>query len=144
MRKFIVLMFAALLGAAHPAAADEQRTATVYKSPTCGCCNGHVEYLRLMGYRVTVHEVQDLMPVKEKYGVPAHLQSCHTALIGGYVVEGHVPVAAIERLLAEKPNIKGISLPGMPEGSPGMNGQKRGPFVYYEIAPGAPKVYATD
>jgi hypothetical protein len=76
--------------------------------------------------------------------VPEPLQGCHTLLIDGYVVEGHVPVAAVKRLLAERPAIRGISLPGMPAGSPGMNGEKTEPFTVYEIGDGAPKVFARE
>jgi len=93
---------------------------------------------------VRAEDVADLAPVKSRHGVPRDLQSCHTAVIGGYVIEGHVPVAAIKRLMTEKPTIKGISLPGMPSGSPGMMGAKAGPFTIYEIGDGTPKVYATE
>jgi hypothetical protein len=96
------------------------QTVTVYKSPTCGCCNGWVDYLRDNDFEVEIFDVQDLDPIREQYGVDRQLQSCHTALVDGYVIEGHVPVNDIRRLLEEKPDIKGLSAPGMPALSPGM------------------------
>ena len=108
----------------------EVSTMTVYKSPTCGCCGIWTDYV---DYDTEVVQMQDLSSVKSQYGVPAELQSCHTAVIGGYVVEGHIPMEAIERMLEERPDIKGIAMPGMPSGSPGMPGPKSGPFVIYAI-----------
>lgn len=95
-------------------------TAIVHKSPTCGCCEGWVEHLRHAGFQVEVRNADNLNPVKERLGVPLGKGSCHTAEIGGYVVEGHVPVQDIRRLLAERPDARGLVLPGMPLGSPGM------------------------
>jgi hypothetical protein len=92
----------------------------VYKSPTCGCCAEWVAHLRRHGFRAKTEDLTDLRPVKTRHGVPAELQSCHTALVGGYVVEGHVPADLIERLLRERPRIAGLAVPGMPVGSPGM------------------------
>lgn len=96
------------------------QTVTVYKSPTCGCCTGWVDYLRNEGFAVETIDLQNLDPIKEKYGVSRQLQSCHTALVDGYVVEGHVPVDDIRRMLKEKPEITGLTAPGMPAMSPGM------------------------
>lgn len=92
----------------------------VHKSPTCGCCGAWVDHLRGEGFTVEVRETDDLNPIKERVGVPHGKGSCHTAEIGGYFVEGHVPAADIKRLLEEKPRAKGLVLPGMPLGSPGM------------------------
>ena len=97
----------------------------VYKSPTCGCCKKWVSHMRENGFSVEVHEQYDVTPKKDEYGVPRHLRSCHTATIGGYVVEGHVPAGVVRRLLAEKPEVAGISVPGMPMGSPGMEGYRK-------------------
>ena len=97
-------------------------TITVWKSPTCGCCGGWVDYMRGKGYQVGVNLVADPDPIKAKLGVPEALYSCHTAKIDDYLVEGHVPEAAVAKLLAERPALKGIALPGMPAGSPGMDG----------------------
>ena len=93
---------------------------TVYKSPTCGCCTEWVAHLRRHGFRVKTEDVADLQPVKARHGVPAELQSCHTALVAGYVVEGHVPADLVERLLRARPKVVGVAVPGMPVGSPGM------------------------
>src|SRR6185436_14671243 len=93
---------------------------TVYKSATCGCCKLWVTHLKDNGFLTTAEDVDDLGAVKKKHGVPEALQSCHTALIDGYVVEGHVPADLIDRLLAERPQVLGIAVPGMPIGSPGM------------------------
>ena len=101
---------------------------TVWKSPTCGCCTGWVAYLREHGFDVTVHEVQDLTPVNARLGVPNAALSCHTAEVGGYAVEGHVPVEDIERLLTERPPVGGIAAPGMPGGSPGMESAPYAPY----------------
>jgi hypothetical protein len=108
--------------------------ATVYKSPECHCCGNYVGYLRKHGFDVRIEEIADMTPLKRRFGIPPDLESCHSMAIGGYIVEGHVPIAAIDRLLAEKPDIRGIALPGMPEGSPGMPGPKSGPFVIHTIS----------
>ena len=96
------------------------QTVTVYKSPTCGCCTGWVDYLRDEGFRVETIDLQNLDPIKQEHGISRQLQSCHTALVDGYVVEGHVPVDDIRRMLKEKPEITGLTAPGMPAMSPGM------------------------
>jgi hypothetical protein len=96
---------------------------TVYKTPWCGCCRGWVTHLTRAGFRPQVVEVEDLAPVRERYGVPFRLSSCHTGVIGGYVVEGHVPPADVRRLLKAKPKALGLVVPGMPFGSPGMETQ---------------------
>jgi hypothetical protein len=127
-----------------PLLADEKPPATLYKNPECGCCEGHAEHLRQHGYAVNVRPTHDLSLIKRTYRVPANLAGCHTTVVGSYVVEGHVPAGMIDRLLAERPDIRGISLPGMPAGSPGMSGEKSEPFVIYEIADGPPKTYAID
>ncbi len=105
---------------------------TVYKSPTCGCCKKYVDYLRENGFAVTAIDQNDMDSVKKRYGV-TRVASCHTALVNGYVVEGHVPVSAINKLLKEKPAIVGISAPGMPMNSPGMGEMKKGTLTVYRI-----------
>jgi hypothetical protein len=97
----------------------------VVKTPTCGCCGKWVEHLRANGFTVTVKDVQSTTEYRRLNGVPDALASCHTATVGGYVVEGHVPAADIHRLLKEKPKATGIAVPGMPMGSPGMEGPRR-------------------
>jgi hypothetical protein len=96
---------------------------TVYKSPTCGCCGKWEEHLKASGFEVDPRPTDAMNAVKAEHGVPGDLQSCHTAIVDGYVIEGHVPASSIKKLLAEKPaGVKGLSVPGMPIGSPGMEG----------------------
>ncbi|MCW9023117.1 MAG: DUF411 domain-containing protein [Gammaproteobacteria bacterium] len=97
----------------------------VYKSPTCGCCKEWVKHIKENGFTVAIHNRNDMEPIKSKIGIPAHLKSCHTARVQGYVIEGHVPAELISRMLKEKPNFKGLSVPGMPMGSPGMEGPRK-------------------
>jgi hypothetical protein len=92
----------------------------VYKSPTCGCCALWVKHLQDAGFTTKVTEIEDLTDIKTKNGVPARAQSCHTAIVDGYVLEGHVPAADVQRLLKERPAVLGLAVPGMPIGSPGM------------------------
>jgi len=104
----------------------------VVKSPYCGCCTHWVEYLRAEGFEVRVVEAEDVTPTARRLGVPEELRSCHTASIGGYAIEGHVPAEDIRRLLAERPAAAGIAVPGMPIGSPGMEqGDRRQRYVTY-------------
>ena len=133
-----VLMVDATVARAEPVAV------TMYVNPQCGCCEGHAKYLQQHGFKVTIKPTHNMSLIKSQNGVPEKLDGCHTMLIGRYVVEGHVPIGAINKLLAERPNIKGISLPGMPEGSPGMSGEKTEPFTIYEISDGEPKVFAVE
>jgi hypothetical protein len=120
------------------------KAAILYKDPQCGCCEGYAAYLREHGFNVTVVNTYDLLLIKQEHQVPEQLEGCHTTLVDGYTVEGHVPVDALNRLLTEKPAIMGISLPGMPPGSPGMSGTKAAPFTIYEIGPGTSKIFATE
>lgn len=130
------VLFALVLIPVRSWAADAKNV-TLYKNPACTCCEGYAEYLRENGFNVNVVEVDDLDRFNEKYGVPPHLFGCHASLVGGYIVEGHVSVALVKRLLTEKPKITGISLPGMSPGTPGMGGHKSETLAVYEIAPGA-------
>ena len=114
--------------------ADETLKATLYKNPQCGCCEGYADYLRKNGFEVDVRPTNDLAAISSKAGVPADFQGCHTMFIDGYVVDGHVPVNTIRKLLTERPDIAGLTLPGMPMGSPGMVGQKSEPFTVYAIS----------
>ena len=107
------------------AEAASRPTVEVWKTPTCGCCSGWVAYLEEEGFEVVAHDVEDVDPVRERLGlVDPRLKSCHTATVDGYVIEGHVPVADIDRLLAERPDLVGISAPGMPMMSPGMGSRE--------------------
>lgn len=116
----------------------------VYSDPSCGCCGAWVGYMRAQGYTVTVHQDQPMAAVKTRLGVPAGAMSCHTALIDGYVIEGHVPVEDIRRLLAERPDARGLAAPGMPMGSPGM---EMGEPERYDVVligrDGSTRVYAS-
>jgi hypothetical protein len=148
MRYAIVMAF--LLGlisaglAASSARAGEARNATLFKDPQCSCCEGYADYLRGNGFDVKVVNTHDLSMINEQHGVPTELQGCHVTIVDGYVVGGHVPVNVIKRLLSEKPAITGITLPGMPNGSPGMYGKKTEPFQIYEIGKGSKRIYATE
>ena len=113
---------AALATGTLPAYAASVIPITVYKDPSCGCCRKWVEHLRTSGFDVTTRDLDDLSEVKTTFGVPKELQSCHTATVGSYAVEGHVPANTIKRMLREKPKIAGLAVPGMPVGSPGMEG----------------------
>lgn len=100
----------------------------VFKSPRCGCCGKWVEHLRRNGFEVKAHDVEDATAARKRLGMPDRLGSCHTAKVGGYVVEGHVPAADIQRLLREKPKALGLAVPSMPPGSPGMESAKPVPY----------------
>jgi hypothetical protein len=106
----------------------DQAVITVHKDPTCGCCTGWVRHLQRAGFAVNAIDTKDLDAVKNRLGVPDDLAACHTAEVSGYVVEGHVPAAAVKRFLAEQPSATGLAVPGMPVGSPGMEGGE--PEVY--------------
>src|SRR5690606_8067950 len=110
----------AVLAAACAPAQEAAPLVTVYKSPTCGCCSLWMDHLEENGFRVEGVDVEDTRPIKQQYGIPEGLASCHTAVVDGYVVEGHVPAEDIHRLLEERPEAGGLAVPGMPIGSPGM------------------------
>ena len=101
---------------------------TVYKNPTCGCCSKWIAHLEANGFKVDAHDVADLTQVKLEHGIRRELTSCHTALVDGYVVEGHVPAEDIQRLLQKRPDVVGLAVPGMPMGSPGMEGPTSEPY----------------
>lgn len=115
----------------------------VYKSPTCGCCGKWVKHMEDAGFSVDVENRGDLTPTKAELGVPGRMQSCHTAKVGDYIVEGHVPADLVKRMLDEKPDIKGLAVPGMPMGSPGMEGPRKDPYNVIAIGnDGSARVYA--
>jgi hypothetical protein len=109
----------------------EAQALTVYKTPWCGCCKGWITHMIRAGFRASVVELEDLAPIRAKYGIPFALSSCHTGVIAGYVVEGHVPPADVARLLRERPKALGLTVPGMPLGSPGME-QPGGASEHFE------------
>ncbi|WP_029418271.1 DUF411 domain-containing protein [Brevundimonas bacteroides] len=114
--------------AARPVLAQDRRM-TTYKTPWCGCCDGWVAHMRTAGWTVEVIEREDLAPIRARYGVPDRYAGCHTALVGAYAIEGHVPAADVERLLRERPTAVALAAPGMPAGSPGMEAAGRQPYV---------------
>jgi hypothetical protein len=123
-----ILCFTSPMGA--QPAPGARPAVTVYKSPTCGCCSKWIDHMKSNGFDVKALDVEDVNLVKKTYGVPPALGSCHTSLVGGYIVEGHVPADAVSRLLRERPAVAGIAVPGMPVGSPGMEvpGGRRDPY----------------
>lgn len=109
---------------------------TVYKSQSCGCCTGFTSFLKSKGFQVEVVTLEDTSALKDKYNIPEDMRSCHTSIIGGYFIEGHMPIEAVNKLLEEKPDIDGIALPDMPSGSPGMPGSKIEDWKIYSIKDG--------
>lgn len=137
------IVLVALLGAPISALADGI-AAVLYKNPDCHCCEEYAGYLRQNGFEVEVIPTETLPEIKAKYEVPNSLAGCHTTVIGDYVVEGHVPVESVNRLLQEQPTIQGIAVPGMPAGSPGMGGQKTEPLTVYAFSDAeSPQIFAT-
>jgi hypothetical protein len=125
------------------AAAADGAELTVYKDAGCGCCKLWVEHMKRAGFRVTAHDVNDIGAVKRDMGVPASLASCHTGVVSGYLVEGHVPADLVRQVLAAKPSFMGLAVPGMPMGSPGMEGPRKDAYdvVAFEKS-GKTTVYA--
>ena len=115
---------------------------TVYKSPTCGCCSKWVDHLTASGFKVTAHDTSDMAAVRRKLGVPDALTSCHTAVVNGYLIEGHVPAADIQRLLRDKPKVAGLAVPGMVTGSPGMEGARSDPYNVIAFGEGKTSVFS--
>lgn len=144
MKALTIVVLLIGLGIPSIVSAGEGKRATLYKNPQCDCCDDYASYLRKNGFDVKVIATHDLPLIKKEQGVPEPLEGCHTALIDGYVIEGHVPVRTLNKLLTERPLIKGISLPGMPMGSPGMSGAKTESFTIYALSDGEPKVYAVE
>ena len=139
----VVALGLGVLNSIHVAPRQAKASVEMYKNPECNCCEWYASYLRNHGYSVVVRPTHNLSLDRREHGVPDRLAGCHTLLVGGYVVEGHVPIATLDKLLSERPKIKGISLPGMPDGSPGMTGRKSEPFTIYEISD-EQKVYAVE
>ena len=148
MRKFMAAALAAALLGGGLYLADTSfavaEEVTLYKNPQCGCCEAYADYLRENGFTVTVKPTHDLGSMSRETGIPDDFQGCHLAFIDDYVVSGHVPVATVNRLLSERPDIKGVTLPGMPMGSPGMSGAKTEPFTIYAVGDGKPSLYAVE
>ena len=130
-RSFLILALAAagvlVASDAHSrtSAKPARPAITVYKDPNCGCCTKWLDHLRKHGFKVIAHDTAGMDEVKSSMGVPSDLHSCHTGVVNGYVIEGHVPAADIRKLLKDKPKVLGLAVPGMPMGSPGMEGPTR-------------------
>lgn len=122
MKRVVMMTIAAAVLSSPGAIAAQERgtTVEVYKTPTCGCCTKWVEHLQAHGFTVRSTNLQHLTEVKTKHHVPQRLHSCHTGVVNGYVLEGHVPATDVQRLLKERPAVAGLAVPGMPTGSPGM------------------------
>jgi hypothetical protein len=121
--------------------AGEKEVITVHKDPTCGCCSGWVQHLHDAGFVTKVLDTSDIDAVRRRLGVPDDLAACHTAEVAGYIIEGHVPAAALKRFLAEKPNATGLAVPGMPIGSPGMEGGTPEKYDVVLFAPNSRRTY---
>lgn len=148
-RRFALKMPLALIGTAlftqplRALAASSANQVTVWKTPSCGCCHEWVAHLRKSGFEVVTHDVEDTAPIRQKFGLNAKFGSCHTARLGSYVVEGHVPAQELRRLLREQPKALGLAVPGMPMGSPGMEmGDTRDAYdVLLVLADGSSRIY---
>ena len=136
MKIFVLSLFLVLVSTL-PACENPQDTApnqspsaaiSVYKTPTCGCCTKWVDHLREKGFTVETYDQPSLTALKQEHGIPRGAEACHTALVDGYVIEGHVPAREIARLLEERPNVRGLVVPGMPLGSPGMEADRTDPY----------------
>jgi hypothetical protein len=141
-RRTALFIVAGAMLAPLAAAAGGRPQVTMHRDPNCGCCGGWAEHLRASGFPVSVVDTARINAVKTQLGVPSQLWSCHTAQIGNYVVEGHVPASAIERLLAEQPAARGLAVPGMPIGSPGMEGGEEDTYDVVLFGPQGQRVFA--
>ena len=148
-RRFALRLPLALVGAAvlsqplRALAGSQPNQITVWKNASCGCCHEWVAHLRKNGFEVVTHDVEDTAPIRQKFGLPAKFGSCHTARLGSYVVEGHVPAQELRRLLREQPKALGLAVPGMPAGSPGMEmGDTRDAYdVLLVLVDGSSRIY---
>tara|TARA_Y100000310_G_C20699925_1_gene828783 strand:- start:6720 stop:7148 length:429 start_codon:yes stop_codon:yes gene_type:complete len=141
MNKWIFLPLIFLVACSQ--APSNGTTATVFKSPQCGCCVGFIGYLESDGYTVARRDTNAMDEIHRQHNIPSNIESCHTTIIGDYFVEGHVPMEAIDKLLTEKPDIDGIALPRMPSGSPGMPGPKRETWTIYALKDGKTSTFMT-
>jgi hypothetical protein len=146
IKGILASIFIGLAAVTAPAIAQEKPHATLYRNPNCDCCLEYAKYLRDNGFDVTVDSKANLVTVRKQLHIAEAFEGCHVMTIGRYAVEGHVPVNTLNKLLTDHPDIIGISIPGMPSGTPGMTGQKAGPLKIYEIGNDSapPKVFATE
>ncbi|WMS44394.1 DUF411 domain-containing protein [Acuticoccus sp. MNP-M23] len=138
IHKIGALAGAAMIGiiATSAKAEPQDHTMYVYKTPWCGCCTDWAEHMEGLGYKLEITELEDLAPVRRQAGIPDEVQGCHSAAIAGYALEGHVPPEAIAKLLEEKPDIRGIAVPGMPQGSIGMGNNPRAKYNVHTFGAG--------
>ena len=142
-REFLVRLAVAPIVTALPLPKRARPPMTVYKTPTCGCCKDWVKHVEKAGFKVTSKDLADVNPIKKDLGLPLALASCHTTVVGAYLIEGHVPADLIDKLLAEKPKARGLTIPGMPQSAPGMDipGQKYDVLLF--TTDGKTKIYAS-
>jgi hypothetical protein len=140
-RRFLFIAGAASLLQTGALSAATKALITVHKDPTCGCCSGWVQHLQNAGFATKVLDTRDIDAVKRRLGVPDDLAACHTAEVAGYIIEGHVPAAALTRFLAEKPKATGLAVPGMPIGSPGMEGGRPEKYDVVLFTPNSRQTY---
>ncbi len=149
IRKIAFIALGALATLTTGSLADEEKSLMVFKSPWCGCCEVWTDAAKEAGYDVVIEDLDDLTAIKKQAGVPEDMQACHTAVVGGdrkYVIEGHVPLEAIQKMMTERPDIRGIAVPGMPQGSLGMGFDPTAKYTVYVLdhkADGAPRPYMT-
>ena len=132
---FAILIYGLTLSLVVPAQTVTKPVVDVYKNPSCSCCGHWAEHMEAAGFKVKVHMLNDVSPIRVKAGIPAELASCHTALVGGYAIEGHVPAADVRKLLALKPKARGLAVPGMPAAAPGMDTTGGGPYEVLLVSP---------
>lgn len=125
-------------------AGSATKSMLLYKNPQCGCCEEYANYMRTHGYSVTVIATEEVVAMSRQAGIPEAFEGCHLSLIGKYAVGGHVPLGIVEKLLRERPDVRAISLPGMPAGSPGMGGPKTEPFTVFGFGDGRPRIFAVE
>ena len=140
-RQFLLMTMVAAL---HPPAFAADIPIRIYRNPSCGCCDVYADYLKRNGFSVELIDTLDAAAIHTKYKVPERLEGCHTAIAGNRVFEGLIPAEYVKRVISENRPIKGLSVPGMPVGAPGMPGTARGPIhVYYLEDTASPRVFAT-
>ena len=137
----LVILLTVFAGAYLIKQEDPRIPITIYKTQSCGCCEGFISELSKAGFDVKLEIKESVLDTKEKFNIPEEMESCHTAFINGYFIEGHVPLEAINKLLEEAPEIDGIALPGMPSGSLGMPGTKEEKFKIYSITDGKASIF---
>ncbi len=135
-RSLALIALGSVLTLSSAALANGEKTLTVFKSPWCGCCEEWTKAMKAAGYDIVVEDMEDLSAVKTQAGIPDDMQACHTAVIGSdrkYIIEGHVPIEAINKMMSERPDIRGIAVPGMPQGSLGMGNDPSAQYTVYSL-----------